>query len=160
ASLYGIDAELGDQPEQVTPDQPRSGVLTQAGMMAALAGTHDSSPVARGKFVFTELLCQTIGAPPANLPGAGVPPKPNARLTTRERYADHRDNPACAGCHNFLDPLGFALENYDGIGRYRDTENGKPIDASAEIMLQGELVKFGGPLDLTSYLAESALVEA
>jgi hypothetical protein len=159
APLYGLEGTFGDAIEQATVTEPRSGLLTQAGMMAALADNYQSSPVARGKFVYQGLLCQSIGAPPANLPAAGVPPKPDPTKTTRERFAEHRTNPVCAGCHNLMDPLGFALENYDAIGAYRAKENGLAIDATGEIPLEGQEVKFDGALELSQYIAKSPLAQ-
>jgi hypothetical protein len=159
APLYGLEGSFGAKVQKSTPKEPRSGLLTQAALMAALADNYQSSPVARGKFVYQGLLCQTIGAPPANLPAAGVPPKPDPTKTTRERFAEHRTNPVCAACHNLMDPLGFALENYDAIGRYRATENGKPIDATGSVPLGGKDVSFDGALELSQYLATSPLAQ-
>lgn len=157
APLYGLTA-TGDALKKVTLTQPRSGLLTEAGIMAALSDNYQSSPVARGKFVYRDLLCQDIPPPPADLPAAGVPPPPDPSKTTRERFDVHRTNPACAGCHQFMDPLGFALENYDAIGRYRGTENGKAIDATGSVKIEGENVKFNGPVELSKYIAGSPLL--
>ena len=157
APLYGLTA-TGDALQRVTFKEPRSGLLTEAGMMAALSDNYQSSPVARGKFVYRDLLCQDVPPPPADLPAAGVPPAPDPNKTTRERFDEHRKNPVCAGCHQFMDPLGFALENYDAIGRYRATENGKSIDATGKVKLEGVDVTFNGPLDLSKFIAGSPLL--
>lgn len=157
APLYGLTA-TGDALQRVTFKEPRSGLLTEAGMMAALSDNYQSSPVARGKFVYRDLLCQDVPPPPADLPAAGVPPPPDPNRTTRERFDEHRTNPVCAGCHQFMDPLGFALENYDAIGRYRATENGKPIDATGKVRLEGADVIFNGPLDLSKFIVGTPLL--
>ena len=158
AGLYGLDASTyGSDFQQVTLNEPRAGILTQAGMMAALSDNYQSSPVARGKFIYQGLLCGAIGSPPANLAKAGAPPPPDPTKTTRERFAEHRDNPACAGCHALMDPLGFALENYDAVGRYRTTEADQPIDATGSLELDGANVSFDGAVELAAYLADSDL---
>lgn len=157
APLYGLKGSFGAKLEQATLKEPRAGLLTQVGVMAALADNVQSSPVARGKFIFQGLLCQPVGSPPANLPGAGVPPTPDPSKTTRERFDEHRKNPACASCHQVMDPLGFGLESYDAIGRYRATENGKAIDATGDLMLDGAHVSFDGAVELSKIVAESPL---
>src|SRR5262249_40190910 len=87
-----------------------------------------SSPVARGVFVRKRLLCQEL-APPPNIPI--VPPDPDPNATTRERFEQHSSDPQCSGCHGLIDPIGFTFEHYDGAGRWRDEENGKPVDSSS-----------------------------
>ncbi len=158
APLYGLDGSAYGADFVMTPlNEPRAGILTQVGMMAALSDNYQSSPVARGKFIYQGLLCQAVGAPPANLPQAGAPPPPDPSKTTRERFAEHRDNPACAGCHNLMDPLGFALEHYDAIGRYRSSEAGQAIDATGTVALDGVDVSFDGAVELAGHLADSDL---
>lgn len=157
APLYGLTA-TGSTFVKKTLSEPRSGLLTEAGIMAALSDNYQSSPVARGKFVYQSLLCQDIPPPPADLPAAGVPPPPDPSKTTRERFDEHRSNKVCAGCHQFMDPLGFALENYDAIGRYRANENGKPIDATGSVKIEGVDVAFDGPSQLSKYIASSPLL--
>src|SRR5690606_29643853 len=84
-----------------------------------------------GKFVREALLCQSIPAPPANV---GELPEPSPELPTmRERLREHRENPACAGCHSVMDPIGLGLENFDAIGAFRGRENGAIIDPSGEL---------------------------
>lgn len=160
APLYGLKGSFGATLEQTTLTEPRAGLLTQVGVMAALADNVQSSPVARGKFIYQGLLCQPVGSPPANLPGAGVPPPPNPNQTTRERFDEHRKNPACASCHQVMDPLGFGLESYDAIGRYRTKENGKSIDSTGDLMLEGNHLAFDGAVELSKFVAESPLTRA
>jgi hypothetical protein len=88
-----------------------------------------TSPVIRGKWVLENLLGTPPPPPPADVPAL----KDNtvsSSLSVRERLAEHRANPACAGCHNVLDPVGFALENFDAVGRWRALEEGRPVDAT------------------------------
>ena len=88
-----------------------------------------TSPVIRGKWVLENLLGTPPPPPPANVPAL----KDNtvsSSLSVRERLAEHRANPACAGCHDRMDPVGFALENFDAVGRWRESEEGRPVDAT------------------------------
>jgi hypothetical protein len=130
ATFYGAQGQDPSTGAWTLPD-PRAGLLTQPGMLGMLAYPDGSSPVARGVFVRKRLLCQEL-TPPPNVPIE--PPSPDPNATTRERFEQHSSDPACSGCHALIDPLGFTFENYDGAGRYRTTENDKPIDASGEIV--------------------------
>ncbi len=132
ARTYGLPMSTSTKLDKVMLKEPRAGLLTDAAVMAALAGAIDTAPVGRGVFVRRSLLCQPPPSPPADM-AIEVPP-PNPMLTTRERYAAHRANAICAGCHRLLDTIGFGFENYDAIGRYRDVDNGKPVDASGELI--------------------------
>ncbi len=105
------------------------GLLTQPGLLGMLAYPDNSSPVARGVFVRKRLLCQEL-APPPNVPI--IPPEPDPNATTRERFEQHSSDPACSGCHALIDPIGFTFEHYDGAGRWRVEENGKPIDSATK----------------------------
>jgi hypothetical protein len=130
AALYGLPITgTGWQPVDASASH-RLGFLTQGWFLAGRAGVLDSNPVLRGLFVRQTLLCQEVPPPPANIPPP-EPPKPG--LTARERYVAHISNPACAGCHSLIDPLGFPFESYDAIGAFRTTESGKPIDTSGEL---------------------------
>lgn len=151
APLYGITGFTGTGLQKATAPSARAGMLTQAGLLTALAKNRGTAPIARGKFVYKELFCGGISPPPANLPNAGVPPTEDPDKTTRELYAEHRSNPACAGCHALLDPPGFALEHYDAVGRYRDTENGKPVDATADMTVAGQVVSINGAVELAKF---------
>jgi hypothetical protein len=131
AQLYGLSITGTDWQEVKLTGKPRLGLLTQGWFLASRARGADSSPVTRGLFVRWRLFCQAIPAPPPNEPPVG--PAPPSGSTTRERHAVHQSDPACAGCHQLMDPLGFPFEHYDGLGAFRPTENGKPIDSSGEI---------------------------
>ena len=111
-------------------DSPRVGLLTQVSFLALHSHPGRSSPTLRGKALRELLLCQPVPSPPANVDFSALEnPDPNIK-TQRDRLEVHRKNPVCAGCHKITDPLGLALENFDGSGQYRDTEKGAPIDAS------------------------------
>jgi hypothetical protein len=130
AQHYGIPHVYGSRFREVklAPDNPRGGLLRQGSILAVTSYATRTSPVIRGHWILKNL----VGAPPP-------PPPPNvpaledntvsASLPMRERLAAHRANAACAGCHNVMDPVGFALENYDAVGRWRGTEEGHAIDA-------------------------------
>jgi hypothetical protein len=116
------------------PSDPRAGLLTLVGFLI-LDPTHEgrSSPTIRGKSVRELLLCQKVPPPPPNVDFKLVQDTHNPLYkTARARLTAHRDNPTCAGCHAIMDPIGLAMENYDGIGAYRTRENEVPIDASGK----------------------------
>ncbi len=132
AAHYGVVSAPADWKRMDLPAGQRMGILTSAAFLAANAKAIDSFPIRRGKILRTQILCRPLAPPP---PGF-VPkdPEPSTALTTRERFAAHSQNPVCASCHKELDPLGLGFENYDGIGVYRTSENGKPVDATGEIV--------------------------
>lgn len=155
ASFYGI-TDPGQGVALVktvlTPSE-RMGLLTQASVLAAHSKPGESSPVKRGKFVRVGLLCQPLPAPPAIVPTL-QPPQPN--LTTRERFAQHSTDAACSGCHHLIDPLGFGFENYDGVGQFRSTESGKPVDASGAVTGSLDIDgPYTGAIELSNKLAVS-----
>ena len=106
----------------------------------------------RGKFVRERLLCDPLPEPP---PGVDTtPPEVDSSATTRERFEQHTSDPKCASCHSLIDPIGFGLEHYDGIGAWRDDEGGTPVDAAGEIAgLPGGSVAFEGAVALAEALA-------
>jgi hypothetical protein len=113
--------------------QKTVGLLTSPGLLALYSHPGRSSPTRRGRAIRELLLCQTVPDPPPNV-SFELFNDPNQHFTTaRERLEAHRTNPVCGGCHKITDPIGLALENFDGAGQYRDSENGAPIDASGEI---------------------------
>ncbi len=159
--LYGIaNAPTGSSPTMVDlPDaQQRSGLLTQAGFLSVQAHPDQTSPVLRGKFVRTMLLCDPPPPPPADV-NISVPPS-SAGNTARERFSSHAQG-SCQSCHSAMDPIGFAFENFDAMGQYRTTENGETIDASGVIngaddaSLGGNFV---GVRELAEKLASSSQV--
>ncbi|NNB92400.1 DUF1592 domain-containing protein [Corallococcus exiguus] len=141
---------------RVTLPPERLGILTQAGVMSTYAHFDSSSPIKRGKFVLTRLLCRTVPAPPANV--STIPPALSEDATTRERFAAHTNNPACASCHKTIDPMGFGMEDFDGLGQHRTEENGKRVDASGAVIARDgttNLGDFTGGAQLARYLTTS-----
>ena len=133
ARLYGVPAPAGDGLRPVDlPAGERAGLLTQAGLLSVHALPDQSSPVHRGKMVREQILCDQMPPQPPNL--MVTPPEVDPRRPTRERFAQHAEDPACSGCHRLMDPIGFGFEAYDGIGRFRASDGGRPVDASGEIV--------------------------
>ena len=133
ASLHGINPEsYSDTPVPVQMDHARMGVLTLDGVLTAMSHPNETSPVKRGKWVLDVILCDSPPPPPPDV--EGIDPKIDPDLPTREKIEQHRADPACAGCHMLMDPLGFGLENYDPLGRWRDNyPTGEAIDASGQL---------------------------
>jgi hypothetical protein len=132
AKHYGIPNVYGSRFRRVTfPEgSERGGLLRQGSILTVTSYPTRTSPVIRGKWILSNIL----GVPPPPPPVVPPPLKEVAgvekAVSMRERMAEHRSNPACSGCHQLMDPVGFSLENYDAVGRWRTVEDGKPIDAS------------------------------
>ncbi len=131
ARHYGIPHVFGSQFRKVAldADSHRGGLLRQASILAVTSYPTRTSPVIRGKWILENILGTPPPPPPGNVPAL----KDNmvaSNLSVRQRLAQHRADPACASCHALMDPAGFALENYDAIGRWRDTEEGMSVDVS------------------------------
>lgn len=160
AAWYGhIPAVSGDGTVIQKYEFPgeRWGLLTQPGMMALLSYADQGSPIARGVFMRKHVLCQELAPPPPDV--MVTPPSPDPNATTRERFRQHTEDVACSGCHLAIDSLGFGFENYDGIGRWRVSENGLPIDASGEVLGAGDDALnggFAGPAELSAKLVGSS----
>jgi hypothetical protein len=153
AQLYGIAGVSGDGFSTTSLNgAQRSGLLTRAAFLTVTAAANGSNPVKRGKRLYEGLLCKELLPPP----GVVIPPAdpPSAGGTTRERFQRHEEN-SCAGCHVLLDPLGFAFEHYDGIGKWRDLDNGSPVDASSTTTLDNVDVSFKDAVELSNLLAAS-----
>ncbi|MBK8258496.1 MAG: DUF1592 domain-containing protein [Polyangiaceae bacterium] len=145
ASMYQVAAPAADGFAEVTlpADVPRRGLLGQISFLSLYAHPTSSSATLRGKVVRSVLLCGEIPPPPVDVNTAIPEPSPNA-ATLRDRVKIHLEDPFCASCHLKMDPIGLGLENFDGIGRYRATDNGATIDASGEL----DGAEFGGPVEL------------
>ena len=128
-----------------------------AGVLTLTSNPNRTSPVKRGKWVLDNLLGTPPPPPPPNVPELDKPGGPLVAETLRKRLELHRTNPACANCHAQMDPIGLALENYDLIGRWRDTDAGKPID-TAGVLPDGS--KFDGPQGLKAVLLKKKSVFA
>jgi hypothetical protein len=132
AKHYGLDAVSGSGFVRTTlkTDQ-RGGLLTQGAWLTVTSYPTRTSPVKRGKWILSNLLCKTPDPPPPGVEGLITEMTPTGSL--RQRLELHRAAPVCASCHKTMDPLGFALEHYDGIGAFRTTDNGFAIDATGEL---------------------------
>jgi len=132
AEHYGLPAPQGEGFQRVSlAGLPRRGLLTQPGMLSVLSHASVTSPVKRGKWVLEQLMCINPPPPP---PGVEVPPlEPSEGGTMRDELEKHRADPQCAACHDLMDPIGLGLEHYDAIGRFRELDNGQPIDASGAL---------------------------
>ncbi len=156
AKFYQLDPSLvpkdkGEEPHRVDlpPDSHRGGLLGMSAVLAVSSYPYRTSPVLRGKFVLDALLGTPPLPPPPNVPALEEHKDGQTPKSIRERLAQHRANPVCAGCHSRIDPLGFALENYDALGEWRTEEAGKPIDNTGELP---DGTKFSGPEELKSVL--------
>ena len=154
APIYGMQGTItGPQMRRVKlTDANRGGILTMPGILAMSSFPNRTSPVNRGVWVLEQVLGQHVPPPPPNVPALDKQDKQQvATLTLRQRTELHRSNPVCANCHKVLDPIGFGLENFDAIGRWRDQDDsGGPIDATGE--LPGEH-SFGTPRELKQIIA-------
>ncbi len=151
APIYGVaPPAAGFEQLTLSPETGRAGILTQAGFLTRHSVPDHSSPTRRGLFITLAFLCRT---PPSD-PGGGVitelPDDPT--LTTRERLELIRAEPSCGVCHALIDPPGLALEHFDSIGQYRETEDGKPIDVTGEL----DGVAYDGAAELGAALAQNA----
>ena len=137
ARHYGIDGVAGSyfRHVELREDSPRGGLLGLGSILTATSVANRTSPVVRGAWIVENLLGAEVPPPPpgveADLSGARSPAEAK---TLRQRMEAHRTDPVCASCHQLIDPFGFALENFDLVGRWRDSDAGEPIDASARLV--------------------------
>lgn len=159
AELYGVTVPPGSTTPQLVelpPDQ-RAGVLTQPAFLAVHAHPDQTSPVLRGKAIRAKFMCQDPPPPPDDVDL--TPPTGEEGVTARERFNQHASNARCAGCHQLMDPIGFAFENFDAVGAYRTEEGGQVIDVSGEMVLSDDMDgPFVGVRQLAEKLAGSAQV--
>ena len=155
--LYGLNvkpprAGNGSAPQRIElpDDSHRGGLLGMSAVLAVSSHPHRTSPVLRGKWMLDAILGTPPPPPPPNVP-ALEEPHGEAPKTVRELLSRHRADPVCASCHSRIDPLGFALENYDALGRWRTEDGGKPVDAKGE--LPGGTT-FDGPDQLKAVLLQ------
>lgn len=162
AEHYGLSLQLADAETWQTVDLalanvPRRGILGKAGVMTALSTPFRTSIVRRGKWVLGQLLCAEPRAPPADVPSLPPTADGGAPTTLRAMMEAHMTEERCRNCHESMDPIGFALEPYDGIGAWRTTDNGFPIDATGKLP-SGET--FDGPVALATTLAGDPRLDA
>jgi Protein of unknown function (DUF1592)/Protein of unknown function (DUF1588)/Protein of unknown function (DUF1587)/Protein of unknown function (DUF1585)/Protein of unknown function (DUF1595)/Cytochrome C oxidase, cbb3-type, subunit III len=151
ARHYGIPEVYGPRFRRVNlTGETRRGLLGQGSVLTVTSYATRTSPVLRGKWILTNILGTPPPAPPPNVPALKENNAGGKVLSVRERLEEHRKSPACASCHKIMDPLGFALENFDAIGQWRaKSEDGAPIDASG-VLLDGS--KVDGPTSLRAAL--------
>jgi mono/diheme cytochrome c family protein len=150
ARFYGIEGVVGPAFRRVDlPNAQRGGILSQASVLAVTSYPTRTSVVLRGKYILENVLASPPPPPPPNVPPLDDDPTSAAR-SLRQQMEQHRANPSCAICHSKIDPLGFALENYDAIGKWRATDVNLPVDA-AGILPDG--TRFNGPSEFREALA-------
>jgi hypothetical protein len=155
ATHYGIPGPTGSDFMRVSLDgTPRRGILMQGSVLTVTSYPNRTSPVARGVWVLSRMLCSQPSPPPPNVPKLPeTPPGAMPDQTMRERLAAHRTQPQCGACHNTIDPIGLGLEDFDGIGRYRTMDAGKTIDSSGMLP---DGTKFAGAAELADILKQPA----
>jgi len=129
--LYQVQVKhsTGWEPYDFAPGDDRAGLLGQAGFLALYSHAGRSSPTLRGRAIRELLMCEPVPNPPGNVNFTAVQDTSNkAKPTARIRLSEHATDPSCSGCHKIMDPIGLSLERFDGIGMFRSTENGAPID--------------------------------
>jgi hypothetical protein len=150
ARHYGIPGVEGDHFRRVSlVGTPRGGVLTQGAILAVTSSPTRTSPVRRGKWILENLLGVSPPPPPSGVEALREGQEVGASGTLRQRLEAHRTDPACASCHRRMDPLGFGLENFDAVGRWRTEDEGGPIDASGTLSRSRT---FRGPAELRALL--------
>jgi hypothetical protein len=155
ARFYGLDRPADASFENLPLDpEHRAGLLTHPYVLAAYAYTGTTSPIHRGVFISRNLLGRTLRPPPEAV--APLAPELHADLTTRERVALQTRSQVCMTCHGMINPLGFTLEQFDAVGRFRSEEQGKPVDPSgAYVTRDGQTVQFEHVRQLAQFLADS-----
>jgi hypothetical protein len=153
AKVYGVQNVTGDQFQEVQLDSnQRAGILTQGSFLATKAEEDVTLPPRRGNSVLHRALCIELKIPDAvDIPNVA---DPNPNQTTRERFEVHGKLACAQGCHNIIDPVGFAFENYDAVGGWRTTENNKPINATGTLMLDSGPVNFKNAVEMVRELAK------
>ena len=135
AKHYGISGVQGEKFQRVTlaADSPRGGVLTMGSVLVSTSTPTRTAPVIRGKWILEQILGTPPPPPPPNVPPLGEQSPVNQTASLRKRLEDHASRTECAGCHKRMDPLGFALENFDATGAWRDLDGQFPIDSSGKL---------------------------
>ena len=153
AQFYGLRPVGSTTPVRVDLSgiAQRRGFLSQGGFLTVSSHADRTSPVLRGKYVLTELLCEDIPPPPANV-NTKIGADPTGAMTLRQVLENHAQNPACAVCHSKMDPIGFGLENYNAVGAYRTTDGMLPIDSKGTLP-SGQT--FSGVADLAKIIGSN-----
>jgi len=156
AKFYGVEAPEGDGFLKVRFDPgQRAGIFTHPFLLSTFAYHRSSSPIHRGVFLTRNVLGRFLKPPPMAI--EFMDDRFDPSLTMREKVTELTRKEACMGCHSTINPLGFSLENFDAVGRFRTTDNAKPVDAQAEYLTaEGERVTLRGARDLATHAAGSA----
>ena len=150
ARHYGIPNVYGSRFRRVIlKDDARRGLLGQGSILLVTSVANRTSPVARGKWVLENLVGTSAPLPPPNVPALAEDAGSQRVTSVRERMEAHRKNPVCASCHKIMDPIGFSLENFDLVGKWRNKDGGVPIDASSQLV---DGTKLDGPASLRQAL--------
>jgi hypothetical protein len=153
ARHYGIPNVYGDHFRRITlANDERRGLLGKGAILLVTSLATRTSPVVRGKWILENIVGTPPQPPPPNIPTLDETPVGPQATTLRERMELHRKNPPCSGCHRVMDPIGFALENYDAIGRWRATDEGAAVDASGRLMDGSDI---SGPASLRDALVRN-----
>jgi hypothetical protein len=133
--VYGLDptglTSTTFQTRTLPDDGPRVGILGKAGFLSEFANQKAGSPTLRGKFIRESLMCREVPPPPPGVNTGAVDQPTNVPMTRRQKLEAHRADDTCAGCHALMDPLGYPLEVFDAIGKFRTTDNGLTIDTTS-----------------------------
>ena len=151
AALYGVGGPAGGGFAKVNlpAEQKRAGMLGQASFLSYGAHDKETSPTRRGNFVREAILCDPVPPPPPSV--TPVLPQGGGPMTVKQKLEQHMQDPTCKNCHGLMDPVGFALENFDAIGQYRTTDQGFPIDTSAQV---DDLGSFASAPELAALLTQ------
>jgi hypothetical protein len=154
-NFYGASVPPGEGFRKVPLDDGRrAGILTHPFLMASFAYSAESSPIHRGVFLTRGVLGLSVKPPPIAV--NPTPPDLAPTLNTRERVTLQTQPATCMTCHNVINDLGFALEHFDAVGRYRDKDNAKPVNSTGGYLTRdGKQMKFTGAVDLGKFLADS-----
>jgi len=156
ATLYGMTGVTSTTPVPMMLNAAqRAGILTQASFLTQQANPDETNPPRRGKVIADRVICADIAPPPDNVPD---PKPPMMGVSQRQRFADHSTNPCAKSCHGVLDPIGFAFENYNGIGAWQTMDRGQAIDASGSVELDGAEKTFKNAIEMQSFFADSPMV--
>jgi hypothetical protein len=164
AALYGLSGSFGSELVRVehTPESGRLGLFTEAAFLAGHSSSSSgTSPILRGVFMLRRLACANIPDPPAGAQMQQPATQPATPLrTTRDYFAWKTSMPACVGCHGLINPTGFAFEQFDGLGQWRDNDRGAPVDTSGTLHIGTKDLVFGDASELLEALAQEPQVQA
>ncbi len=163
ASIYGLSGSFSRDFQRVDfpADAGRAGILTQLSFLTGHSSSSTTtSPILRGVYVLRRILCQEIEDPPPGAEGVEPPAPAVAPVTTRDFFTWKTSMVACTGCHSSINPVGFAFEGFDALGRARETENGAPIDSTGTLTLGDSSLNFADASQLVSQIATGKEVRA